>query len=241
MGAIDGKHVRIKSPPQSGSDFFNYKGFFSIVLLAVVNAHSKFIYIDVGSNGKASDNIIYKDSYLYHALSTGAMKIPPASNLKGQEIPTPFYFIGDDIFGLDKNLMKAYNRNSNLTITQEVYNYRLSRARMSVEIAFGRLVGRFRILHRPMEVSLPTCDAVIKACCVLHNYLSEDIQVAPENIETDMLPDTITSLQSQESNTYKFASRIRENISKYCITDGDVPFQWKACKLDFFYLLFHKK
>ena len=59
LGALDGKHVRIIKPALSGSSFFDYKDFFSIILFALVDAHSKFIFIDVGCNGRGSDSTIF--------------------------------------------------------------------------------------------------------------------------------------------------------------------------------------
>ena len=37
IGAADGKHVAILKPKHSGSDFYNYNGFYSVVLLAFLD------------------------------------------------------------------------------------------------------------------------------------------------------------------------------------------------------------
>ena len=48
-GALSGKHIAYKCPPKSDSQYFNYKGFYSVVLMALVEADYKFIWADLGS------------------------------------------------------------------------------------------------------------------------------------------------------------------------------------------------
>ena len=71
IGALDGKHIAMKCPNNEGSVYYNYKHFHSIVLLALVDAGHKFIYIDVGANGSASDGGIFRDTKLFKKLEKG--------------------------------------------------------------------------------------------------------------------------------------------------------------------------
>lgn len=51
LGALDGKHFALKRPPHSGSIFFNYKKFFSMVLLATCDAFRRFTWFNIGHYG----------------------------------------------------------------------------------------------------------------------------------------------------------------------------------------------
>ena len=81
VGAIDGKHCQIQSPANSESDFYNFHEFYSIVLMAVADAHYKFIYIDVGAKGKENDSTIFSRSSFGTALRNATLPVPDPSSL----------------------------------------------------------------------------------------------------------------------------------------------------------------
>ena len=61
MGAMDGKHIPIKHPKGDGSTFFNYKEFQSIILLGLIDCDYKFIFSDVGCQGRISEWGVFKN------------------------------------------------------------------------------------------------------------------------------------------------------------------------------------
>jgi hypothetical protein len=130
IGALDGKHIMIKKPANSGSSFFNYKQTFSMVLTAIVEAYYKFITIDVGSMERFSDGNIFSSSVLAKRLNKRTLQFPPTALLPNFEQPLPYIFVGDEVLLLSNNLMRPYPKKSVTgKYENKVFNYRLSRAR----------------------------------------------------------------------------------------------------------------
>ena len=171
-GAIDGKHIAIRKPRKSGSLFYNYKGFFSIVLLALVDADYQFIWANVGSYGSSSDCGIYNRSDLEPALRNGTLGLPQPEPLPHDDRDTPYFMIGDDAFPLRPWMVKPFSHRY-LTHDERIFNYRCSRARRVVENGFGILANRFRCLLSTLPTTPPTTVKIVVACLCLHNLMRE--------------------------------------------------------------------
>jgi hypothetical protein len=78
IGAIDGKHITIINPAHAESVYYNYMGFFSAVLLAVVNAKKEFLMVDVGINGRISDGGVLFHSKFGELFLEEKLNLPPS-------------------------------------------------------------------------------------------------------------------------------------------------------------------
>ncbi|KAL1439360.1 hypothetical protein MTO96_010373 [Rhipicephalus appendiculatus] len=126
-----------------------------------------------------------------------------------------------------------------------IYNYRLSRARRCVENAFGILVSRWRIYERQINMEPDSVEVIVKATCVLHNFLSSNAastycppgyadfqdtfgtvsggawRQGPESA-------TVFGLEKPKArNCAKVANAVRQQFVKYFSDEGQVPWQWK--------------
>ena len=175
LGAIDGKHVSIQCPLKSGSLYYNYKGYFSIVLLAVCDAHYTFTFTDIGGYGSTNDSSIFNNTDIFRAAESGALDFPDAEPLDGfANDLIPYFFVGDEAFALKTWMQRPYP-GKNLLEANRIFNYRLSRARRVIENSFGILVARWRIYHRPIQTSVETAENIVKATVCLHNYLMKEV------------------------------------------------------------------
>lgn len=172
LGAIDGKHFRIINPPNSGSAYYNYKKFFSLVLQGVSDADYKFIIVEVGGKGKQSDGGTFHFSRLNRLLTENRFNVPPPQILPGSNLNLPYVLIGDEAYPLKNYLMRPYPSGS-LNAEKRIFNKRLSRARVTIECAFGILTNKFRIFTRSIEANKKHATLIIKVSCLLHNIIRE--------------------------------------------------------------------
>lgn len=208
--------------------------------MTLVDSNYKFLYVDVGCDGKISNGGELDGHSLQDALETRTSNIPAPSPLPGVDQVVPYCIVADESFPLKEYLMKPYT-NFSLSEEQRTFNYRLSRARGVVENAFGILANRFRVFLTTVSFQDPTkVENIVLACCVLHNLLctessnryikgivdqeGQDHKVVPGRWRQD--PELQQAPLPHTTNKTAHAEQYREGLCRYFVSDsGALPFQ----------------
>jgi hypothetical protein len=226
IGSTDGKHVRIKCFPKSGSLYFNYKDYILVVLVACANSNAVFKTVHVGDFGKNSDGSEFRASTLGQMLEKEELHIPLPMDGSGEIFP--YYFVADEALPLKINLMRPYPRRM-LNKQKNFFNYRLSCARKSVECAFGILNVRFKILEGPICRREETVNSVIKAS-VVHNFIRTQKGLFCEGGENFAVNKSSHHIVNEEDDGSQRLSRARlllNRLADYFLTSaGAISSQW---------------
>ena len=99
-----------------------------------------FRNVNVGWPGSVHDSRVFVNSCLYQMIMDKKILQGEARSLNGHTVTV--YLVGDSGYPLLTWLMKPYTHHHDLTSHQKHYNYRISRARIVSENAFGRLKAR---------------------------------------------------------------------------------------------------
>ncbi|XP_063802147.1 uncharacterized protein LOC134969901 [Pseudophryne corroboree] len=170
-GAIDGTHIPIIAPHDNHADYYNRKGWHSIVLQAVVDHKYCFTDVFIGWPGRSHDARVLANSDLYRVAEDkqGGYLFPREKSKFVDGVEIPVHIIGDAAYPLRRWLMKGFTQHVQLSPNQITYTHTLSSARMVVENAFGRLKGRWRCLMKRNDVDINIMPNIVAACCILHN------------------------------------------------------------------------
>ena len=169
VGAVDGCHIRIKAPHKNSEDYVNRKEYHSIILQGLVDSKYLFRDIFVGWTGQSHDSRVFKNSPLYKEclartfLSTNLSKI--IDNIEIGPL-----ILGDSAYPLKNWLLKPYSDRGNLSIEEAKFTVSLSKCRVVVENAFGRLKGRFQYLLKRLDTTVEHAVNIVATCCILHNF-----------------------------------------------------------------------
>ncbi|XP_020299121.1 protein ALP1-like [Pseudomyrmex gracilis] len=241
IGAIDGKHVNIQAPANSGSTYYNYKKQHSINLLGISDATYCFTVVDIGAEGRQSDGGVFRNSIIGKRFESNSFKLPNPRQIEIGGPALPYVLIADEAFPLTTYMMTPYTRGRKLNIGKKVFNYRLSRARRVVESAFGILVTRWRIYRKPIIATVTNVQQFVKATLILHNFIiKNEKKMTKKNtyihrtLQDKQNISGVTILPVYRGRSNNIAMSVREAYSTYFQDSGALSYQWeKAIQNDF--------
>ena len=156
VGAVDGSHIPIVAPQLHAADYYNRKGFHSVLLQGVVSSKCVFWDFDIGWAGSMHDANLWARSEIGQFCEAGRL--------------APYALVGDAAYPCRPWMLAPYKGHKDGLSRQEYHwNYIQSSTRMCIERAFGMLKERWRILLKRIDVHLRNVPDLVSTCLVLHN------------------------------------------------------------------------
>ena len=166
-GAVNGTHVPWQPDSEvSMEDFHNYKGWYSILCVAVVNSFYMFVDAEVGRPGRMSDSTATQNAAFFKGMTQDS------EGWLGEH----GILLSDGACGISSFIMTPYP-GTLLTNKQQWFNFCFSSTRMYVEQVFGMWKSRWRVCIKEQQCSHGQMSLMIYATMVLHNmcqYYSND-------------------------------------------------------------------
>lgn len=149
----------------------------SVVLQAVVDV--QYVFRDTYANtpGSAHDAAVFRRS----PLSTRILREMPKRDKLIDGVNVPLHILGDPAYPMLYEIVKGYT-GTGLSPEHDSFNVYHSKARMCVEIAFGRLKARWRMLRKRIDIDYHMVPKLITTCCMLHNFVELNKQTLPPHL-----------------------------------------------------------
>ncbi|KAL8499204.1 hypothetical protein ACS0TY_022251 [Phlomoides rotata] len=173
LGVLDGTYIDVHVPISEKGRYRNRKGQISVNVLGVCDMNMQFVYILTGWEGSAADSKVLRN----------------AINMEnGLKIPRGKYYLCDNGYLNCEGFLTPYKgvryhlnewTSRRPQTYQEYFNMKHTRARNVIERTFGLLKMRWGILRSPSWYLITTANKIIMACCLIHNYIRNEMMFDP--------------------------------------------------------------
>ncbi|XP_016994349.2 uncharacterized protein [Drosophila takahashii] len=169
FGVLDATHIEIRPPVSDAEDYCNIKGWYSTILITLVDHRGRFLYVNSGCQGRCSMSEIFEASTLKKKLTSTDILKENSKSLEGVDVPV--FLVGDSAFRFSTAVMKAYPSDNSGNDNEIFYNDAHSKTKRIAEMAFRNLKSRFQRIHKGLDNRNRKAPGVIVTCCILHNFL----------------------------------------------------------------------
>ena len=228
-GAIDGLFIKTTRPIYY--EAHNIRAYYSghyehygLNCQAVCDANLKFLFFGVVSPGSTNDNV----SYTY----TGNLR----DIVEG--LTTGNFLVGDAAYTVTEHLLIPFIGSQRDNKKNDTFNFYLSQLRIRIEMAFGLLVNKFRILKQPLPYRLNKNSKIVMVCARLHNFIidNDGSKIQDDNNTGNINPNKLQNVNGEHlekiigspGNQMVYLPTMRENdyneipgisITRKCIVD----------------------
>jgi hypothetical protein len=172
VGCIDGMLIWINKPNQQSTReigvgpkkfFCGRKKKYGITLQGICDHNRKFLDIEMGHPSSTSDYLGFTTSEIHKLLLMNIDFLAP--NLT---------FFGDNAYVSTEFMATPYKGSQQGC--KDAYNFFQSQLRINIECAFGMLVHRWGVLHKPLPVNITVSKAtqLVRALCIFHNFCIDE-------------------------------------------------------------------
>jgi DDE superfamily endonuclease len=160
VACMDGLLLRIQTP--SSKETGNVKAYFSghyqdygINVQAACDSRCRFVFVQLAAPGGVNDIAAFRKSHLRQMIDN---------------LPLGYYVIGDNAYVCSEHILTPFPGSQKTDPKKDAYNFYLSQLRIRIEMAFGRLVNKWRILKRPLQTRLKNTGRLFLCATRLHNF-----------------------------------------------------------------------
>ena len=197
--AIDGwvceTRMPLKKETPDVKSYRNRKGLWGMTVLAGCDARTKFMMFSCNGSGSANDILAWRSCHMNNEI------------LKKGRLPTALFFIGDEAFGCEDQLLVPWSGRG-IGVEKDAFNFHLSVRRQVIERAFGILTKRWGIFNRPLNCRLSRWTLVATVAAKMHNLcIDKNIPTVSRYAKDIMRGDAWNVFVNQQPDDVQFQVR----------------------------------